>query len=64
MIETHRLKNVVILIQAVLSLVLSRKFINIYNDVARKYGIVTVKNFRKHQFNLLRTLVYLEKALL
>ena len=29
----------------VLSFVLSRQIINIYNDIARKYGNVTVKNF-------------------
>ena len=49
MIEMHRLKNVVIFIQTVLSLVLSRKIINICNYIARKYGNVTVKDFRKHE---------------
>ena len=43
MIETRRLKNVVFLIQTILSFMLSRKIINIYNDIARKYGNVTVK---------------------
>ena len=43
MIETRRLKNVVIFVQTILSFVLSRKIINIYNDIARKYGNVTVK---------------------
>ena len=43
-----RLKNV-IFIQTVLSFVLSRKIINIYNDIARKHGNVTVKDFRKHE---------------
>ena len=47
MIETHRLKNVVIFVQTILSFVLFRKIINIYNDIARKYGNVTVKDFRK-----------------
>ena len=47
MIETRRLKNVVIFIQTILSFVLSRKIIIIYNDNARKYGNVTVKDFRK-----------------
>ena len=28
---------------------LSRKIINIYNDIALKYGNVTVKDFRKHE---------------
>ena len=49
MIETRRLKNVVISIQTILSFVLSRKIINIYNDIARKYGNVTVKDFRKYE---------------
>ena len=39
-------KNVVIFIQTILSFVLSRKIINIYNDIARKYGNVR-KLFRK-----------------
>ena len=47
MIETRRLKNVVIFVQTILSFVLSRKIINIYNDIARKYENVTVKDFRK-----------------
>ena len=41
MIEMHRLKNVVIVFQTILSFVLSRKIVNIYNDFARKYGNVT-----------------------
>ena len=45
MIETRRLKNV-IFVQTILSFVLSRKIINISNDIARKYGNVTVKDFR------------------
>ena len=49
MIETHRLKNVVIFIQKILSFALSRKNINIYNDIARKNGNVTVKDFRKYE---------------
>ena len=28
---------------------LSKKIINIFNDIARKYGNVTVKDFRKHE---------------
>ena len=43
MIETRRLKSVVIFIQTILNFVLSRKVINIYNDIARKYANVTVK---------------------
>ena len=49
MIETHRLKNVVIFIQTVLNFVPSRKIINICNYISRKYGNVTVKDFRKHE---------------
>ena len=41
MIETRRFKNVVIFTQIVLSFVLSRKIIKIYNDIARKYGKIT-----------------------
>ena len=41
MIETRRLKNIAILIQTILTFVLSRKIINIYNDIAREYGINT-----------------------
>ena len=48
MIERRRLKNV-IFIQTISSFVLSRKIINIYNDIARKYGNVTVKDFRKYE---------------
>ena len=40
MIETRRLKNV-IFIQTILSFVLSRKIINIYNDIARKHENIT-----------------------
>ena len=49
MIETHRLKNAVIFIQTTLSFVLSRKIINIYNNIARKYGNVTGKDFQKYE---------------
>ena len=45
MIETRCLKNVVIFIQTIESFVLPRKIINIYNDIIRKYGNVTVKDF-------------------
>ena len=48
MIETCHLKNVVIFFP-VLNFVLSRKIINIYNDLARKRGDVTVKNFPEHE---------------
>ena len=46
MIETRRLKNVIIFVQTILSFVLSRKIINIYNDIARKYENVIV-NFNQ-----------------
>ena len=49
MIEMRRFKNVVIFIETILSFVLSRKIINIYNDIARKYGNITVKDFRKYE---------------
>ena len=49
MIETRRLKNVVIFFQTVLSFVLSRKIINVCNDLAGKYGNLTVKDFRKYE---------------
>ena len=48
MIETYRLKNV-IFIQTISNFVLSRKIINVYNDIAREYRNVTVKDFRKHE---------------
>ena len=38
-----------IFIQTILSFVLSRKIINIYYDIGRKYGKVTVKDFPKHE---------------
>ena len=49
MTETRPLKNVVAFIQSILSFVLSRKIINIYFDIARKYGNVSVKDFRKFE---------------
>ena len=45
MIEARCLNNAVIFVQTILGFVLSRKFINIYNNIARKYGNVTVKDF-------------------
>ena len=48
MIETRRL-NVVIFFQTILSFVLSRNIINIYNDIARKYGNAIVKEIRKYE---------------
>ena len=49
MIETRRLKNVVVFLQTVLSFLLSRKIIKIYNDIARKHWNVTIKEFRKYE---------------
>ena len=49
MIETRRLKIIAFFVQIILSFVLSRKIINIYNEIARKYGNVTVKHFRKYE---------------
>ena len=49
MTETHHLQNVVIFIQTILGFVLSRKIINICNDITRKYGNVAVKDFRKYE---------------
>ena len=49
MIETNRLENVVILIHVILIFILSRKVIHTYNDIARKYRNVTVKNFQKYE---------------
>ena len=49
MIEKHRLKNVFIFFETILSFVLSRKNINIYNDLARKQGNVTVNDFHKYE---------------
>ena len=45
----HRLKNVVIFIQTISSFVLSRKIINVYDDVAWEHRNVTVKDLRKHE---------------
>ena len=42
-IETRRLKNVVIFVQTILSFVLSRKIINIYNDIVRTYFNVLIQ---------------------
>ena len=38
-----------IFIQTILSCVLSRKIINIYNDIAQKYGNITIKDFRTYE---------------
>ena len=49
MTETRHLKNVAIFIQTILRFVLSRKIINIYNDIAQKYGNITVKDFWEYE---------------
>ena len=49
MIETRCLKNFVIFFLTILSFVLSRKIINIYNEIAQKYGNITVQYFRKYE---------------
>ena len=49
MIEARLLKKVVIFLQTVLSFVLSRKIIKVYNNLARKYGNVMVKDFRNYK---------------
>ena len=49
MIQTRRLKYVVIFMQAVLRFVLSRKIMNIYNFIAWKFGNIAVKDIRKHE---------------
>ena len=47
MIETRRLKNVAIFFRAIISLVLSRKIINIYNNLEQKQG-----NVKKNKLKL------------
>ena len=49
MIETRCLKNLVIFFQAFRSFVLARKIISVYNDLARKHGNFTVKDFPKYE---------------
>ena len=49
MIVTRRLKNVVVFIETILSFLLSRKIINVYNNITPRYGTVTVKDFRKYE---------------
>ena len=47
MTETRRSKNIIYFIQTISSFVLSWKIINIYNDIARRYGNAIVRDFRK-----------------
>ena len=49
MIEMRRLENVAIFFQTIISFVLSRKIINIYNGLAPKHGNDTVKEFSKFE---------------
>ena len=46
--------NVIIFIQTILSFVLLRKIINIYNYIAWKYGNVTVKEKLEYKKNKLK----------
>ena len=51
MIETHRLENVVIFIQAILSFVLSRKILNIYDSkIVLRLEIGHTKNHPARSF--------------
>ena len=49
MIETCRLKNGVIFLHTIVSFVLSRKIINVYNNLPQNYGNNTIKDFRKYE---------------
>ena len=49
MIETRHLKNGVIFLHTIVSFVLSRKIVNVYNDLAQNYGNNTIKDFRKYE---------------
>ena len=49
MTEARRLESVVIFSQTISIFALSRKIIHIYNDIARKFGNVTVEDFRKYE---------------
>ena len=49
MIKQRRLKTGLISFQAILGFVLSRKDINIYNDITRRHGSVTNKYFWKYE---------------
>ena len=47
--EAHCFKNIVVFIQTILNFALSRKIINIYNDIAWKYGNIIANGFRKYE---------------
>ena len=49
MTETPCLKNLVIFLETILSFVLWRKIINIYNDIVERHGNVTLKDFRRYE---------------
>ena len=49
MIETRRLKNVVIFFETILSFMVSGKITNIYNDLARKHEMLQLKIFANMQ---------------
>ena len=49
MIQTHPLNSFVIFIKTILIFVLSRKIMNIYNNISWKYENVRVKDFRKYE---------------
>ena len=49
MTQTRRLKNVVLFIETILSFVPSKRIINVFNDIERIYGNVTVKDFQKYE---------------
>ena len=47
--EARCFKNIVVFIQTILNFALSRKIINIYNDIAWKYGNIVANGFRKYK---------------
>ena len=49
MIEMRHLKKCYFFFQTISSFVLSRKIINVYDNLARKYGNVMVKDLRKYE---------------
>ena len=49
MIETRRLKTVVLFIRIFLQFVLLRKIIDIYSDIAQKYDELRIQDFRKFE---------------
>ena len=47
--KQHSFKKCCFFIPTILSFMLPRKIIDIYTDIARKYGNVTVKAFREYK---------------